>query len=132
MPSGRHRNRGQMTALALSVAGGGTIARWATDNNVPRRTCYEWTGSAEFKALVERIRSRALDRAAGRLSRSLSKAVSEMTRLISAGENGAIRLAAAKAVTATLIEVQNHATKDREWAELMARVEALEGNRADT
>jgi hypothetical protein len=87
---------------------------------------------AEFKTLVERIRLRALDRAAGRLSRSVSKAVSEMARLISAGEKGAVRLAAAKAVTATLIEVQNHATKDREWAELMARVEALEGNNADS
>ena len=119
-----------MTAMALAVAGGGTITRWAKENNVSRRTCYGWSESGEFKKIVDRIRERALDSEAGKL-KNLDRAMAEMARLVKTGENGMTRLAASKAIAATMIELRNHATANRNWAELMARVKALEGNDAN-
>lgn len=128
MGKGRHRNRGLMNRMALEVAGGKSISDWSKANDVPRRTCAEWARSAEFRELVERIRGRMLDRAAGQLSRDVTLAIREIKRLVTKGEPDSVRLAASRAVIATLIEIENHSASKRQLAELLARISALEGN----
>ena len=57
-------------ALAIAVARGIPIRRWAMAHNVPSRTAYHWAEDPKFKAEVARIRRRNVDRVIGLMSAS--------------------------------------------------------------
>ena len=56
------------TQLALAIAQGMPITKWAKNNNVPRRTAFRWATEPKVRAMVESCRRRALDRAIGQMS----------------------------------------------------------------
>ena len=78
--SERNRNIAQ-TKLALAIAEGTSIALWAKDNGVPRRTAYRWAKEPKVQAVVAFCRRGAVDRAIGRMARSSNWVVHEIADL---------------------------------------------------
>ena len=75
--------------------------------------------------MVRRIRRRAIDRAVGRLSRYASAAAEQIARLAKGAESESVKLQAARAVLADLMQVANYADLEDSIAELeRARKEA--------
>jgi len=55
----------QKMLLAVAIAEGTAVEKWASTNGVPARTTYHWAAQPE----VESIRRRALDEAIGRMAK---------------------------------------------------------------
>ena len=117
-------NRDQKAALALALATGRTVRAWAKEHDVPERTAYKWARSPEVLTMVRRIRRRAIDRAVGRLSRYASAAAGQIAKLAKGAESESVKLQAARAVLADLMQVAN-------YAELDDRIAALERARKE-
>jgi hypothetical protein len=116
------RNNGDQKAdLALAIATGRTVKAWAKEHDVPQRTAYTWARSLEVKKRVRRIRRRAIDRAIGRLSRYASAAAQQIADLAKGAESESVKLQAARAVLADLMQVAN-------YADLEDRITELERN----
>jgi hypothetical protein len=80
-----------MEQLALAVAGGSSVSKWARENNVLIRTASGWAVTQEFKTLVKDHRRRLVDAAIGRLTKHIGVAVGEIARLVKHGQTDAIR-----------------------------------------
>jgi hypothetical protein len=124
----RKRNDGLVGRLAVMVASGHTVTSAAKALGVIPRTAQNWARQAPFKDAVDRHRSRLVDSILGKLTRNSTKAVDVIARLMTNGENGSVKLAAARAMLDKLIEVENHAATKQQVAELKCRLSALEGN----
>ena len=98
--SERNRNIAQ-TKLALAIAEGTSIALWAKDNGVPRRTAYRWAKEPKVQAVVAFCRRGAVDRAIGRMARSSNWVVHEIADLARSAESELVRL---RALQATLFD----------------------------
>ncbi len=79
----------QKMLLAVAVAEGTAIAKWAASNEVPERTAYRWAAEPEMRSEIESIRRRALDEAIGRLARRATWAVDGIVEL---GEERRLRI----------------------------------------
>ena len=111
-----------INSLALAVAGGKRVAAWAKAHDVAPRTAYTWTKRPGFRAKVARLRRRVLDRAVGQLAAAAAKNAAEINKLATGAESEAVRLAAARAALADLIQVQRHLALEDRVAELEKRV----------
>jgi L-amino acid N-acyltransferase YncA len=99
----------QKMLLAVALAEGTSVAKWASSNEVPERTAYRWAAEPEVRSEVETIRRRALDEAIGRMAKRATWAVDGIVDL---GENAAsesVRLAALRAVMSDFIKVSKSA-----------------------
>ena len=115
-------NRDQKAALALALAGGRTVKAWAHDHDVPVRTAYTWARSPDVRKRVRRIQRRALERAIGRLSRHAAAAAGQIASLAKAAQSEAVKLQAARAVLADLMQVADYADHEDRITELERRV----------
>ena len=115
-------NTDQKAALALALAGGSTVKAWATANNVPERTAYTWARSPDVRQRVRRIQRRALERAIGQLSRHAAAAAGQIAALARDAQSEAVRLQAARAVLADLMQVADYADHDDRITALERRV----------
>ncbi len=113
---------GLINSLALAVAGGKRVAAWAKAHDVAPRTAYTWTKRRGFRKKVARLRRRVLDRAVGELAAAAVKNAREVNRLATAAESETVRLAAARAALADLIQVQRHLALEDRVTELEKRV----------
>jgi transposase len=109
----------RIEALALAVATGTPVKEWAAAAGVPERTAYRWSETARFKARVVELRQQAIDQTLGRLTDAATQATDTLRALLADGTPATVRLGAARAILASLIEIQTH-------AELNERVRALE------
>jgi len=125
MPNGPH-NKAKVDQLALHVASGGSVAAFARDQDVPRRTAYLWRKSPGFQSKVDGFRDRILDRLVGRLARLGGKAVSEIGVLATKGESETVRLAACRDILNDLISIGSYAATARQFAAMESRLEVLE------
>ncbi len=116
--------KNSMTALAVAVARGSSIAAWCKKTGVSRRSAYRWARTTEFRAMVADCRRRATDRAVGRLARHAARAVDQIVALAQTAESEAVRLNAARAVLAELLAVQGHAELERRMAQVEEQVRA--------
>ncbi len=115
----RINNQNRKANLALAMAEGTAVARWAETNGIPERTAYRWARSPEVAEQVEAIRRESLDRAVNRLSRQASDAAEEIARLAREAGSESVRLQAARAVLSELMAVSGFAAL--EWR--MAKIE---------
>jgi hypothetical protein len=104
------------------MAGGRTVKAWAEANKVPSRTAYTWSRSDDVRELVERIRSRAIHRAIGRLARNAVAAADQINKLAKGATSEAVRLQAARAVLADIMTVSNYAALEGRLAEVERRI----------
>jgi hypothetical protein len=117
--SPENSTKSQKTKLAVSIAKGVSIVRWAKDNKVPVRTAYRWASDPEVKATVERCRRRALDRAIGHMSHKVDWAARGITALAENAVSEPVKLAAFKTIISDMMAVS-------EFAELKDRMTQLE------
>lgn len=113
------RNRRNITGLAIAVARGSTVAAWARQNEIPPRTAYRWSKTAEFKGMVDECRRKAIDRSIGDMCKHLLTATREIARLIKAGDCDSVRLAAARTLLDQFFAV-------RERTEFRAELQSLQ------
>src|SRR5262249_42594797 len=105
---GRHAET-LIDQLAVSVAEGRSVVTWCQKHGVATRTAYHWYKAERFQRLVAEYRRRAVDRAIGKMGRKLGKAVGKIVRLVEKGQDGKVKLAAAKTLIDRLLEVQSRA-----------------------
>ncbi len=99
----------QKMLLAVAIAHGTSIEKWASSNGVPKSTAYRWAARPEVRAEVESIRRRALDKAIGRLATRAAWAVEKIVELGGNAASESVRLSALRAVMSDFIAVSNFA-----------------------
>ena len=124
-------NRNLKTDLALAVAGGKSVAAWAQEHNIPRRTAYTWAKSPEFKAAVESYRRRANDRAVGRLVRYATWAVTRLVKLAKGAKSEAVQLAATRAILMDRLAIADNAELERRMADIERQLRERASNPTD-
>jgi predicted flavoprotein YhiN len=113
--------------LARWVAGDGKVATWCRHHEVPLRTAYRWYRSEWFRRLVKAYRRPMVDRAIGKMARDMSKAVETIDRLVERGETEGVKLAAARAMVSSVLNVRRYAELKAEIRRLEERIESLVG-----
>ena len=78
--------------LALAIAQGKSIAHWARQNDVPRRTAYSWANKPEVRRLVADYRRRKLDRALAWMTGRSLWAAQRLTTLAETAESESVQL----------------------------------------
>jgi hypothetical protein len=116
--------------LALAVANGQSIARWANEHKVGVRTAHTWAKAPEFRSEVAELRARLLDRAIGVLARRVAANAGQINRLASKAESEAVRLAAARAGIADLLGASRFVELRAEVEELKQQLAAERARRA--
>jgi hypothetical protein len=86
------------TQLALALAQGISVIRWARTNNVPKTTAYRWAQEPQLRKEVEACRRRILDRAVGKLTKSSTFAAERIRRLAETAESESVQLKASKSI----------------------------------
>lgn len=122
--------KGLKSSLALAVANGKAIAKWAREHEVGVRTAHTWAKAPGFRAQVDAIRRRLIDRAIGELARRAAANAAEINRLASTAESEAVRLAAARAGIADLMSASQFAQIRAEVEELKQELEKEKKRRA--
>jgi hypothetical protein len=115
-------NHSEKSGLALAIAAGASVPAWAKKNQVPQRTARTWAKCPEVLELVQRIRSQALDRAIGRLSKNATAAADKIAELVNSAASQAVQLHAARAVLAELMAVSNYTALEGRLAEVEKRL----------
>ncbi len=118
MPNGPW-NKNLRNILAFALANGHSVAKWAKEHEIPKRTCYEWAREDEFKREVAKYRRRVLDRATGLLIKKSVGAIIQIGKLSKNAKQESVQLQAARAILSNMLEV-------RESLELEERIDALE------
>ncbi len=95
----------QTTRLAVAIAEGTPVAKWASRNGVPERTAYRGGAEPEVRAEVESIRRRAFDEAIGRMASRTTWAVDGIVNLGDTASSDSIKLSALRAVLSDFIAV---------------------------
>jgi len=108
----------QKMLLAVAIAEGTAVEKWASSNEVPERTAYHWAAQPEVRAEVESIRRRALDEAIGRLAKRATWAVDGIVELGGNAASESVRLSALRAVMSDFIAVSNFSGLERRVTEL--------------
>lgn len=112
-------NRGKMELLAARVAGGQSVKAAAAEIGWKLSQAYAASGDAEFKTMVHRLRSEAIQSAVGLLNEGASKAVATLIELLAADNEPQVRLNASKAILGALGGIT-------ELAELRQRIDDIE------
>jgi hypothetical protein len=112
---------GLKSKLALAVAAGQSIVKWARAQGIGVRTAHTWAKDPAF---------RLLDRAIGVLARRVAANAGEINRLASKAESEAVRLAAARAGIADLLGASRFVELRAEVEELKRELAAEKARRA--
>jgi len=119
--------KGLAHSLALAVAAGRPVARWAKDHDISPRTAYGWTRRPGFAAKVGRLRLRIMDRAVGQLAAAAARNAATINKLATGAENENVRLAAARAALADLMQVRRHIELEQRVIDLERRLDGPVG-----
>src|SRR5262245_13785461 len=96
--------RDQIESMALSVASGQTIRRWAEEHDVCERTARSWAATPLFKGRLRELRDDLIDRTLARLTRASSAAVTSLIQIIGDPEAPhAAKVGAARTLLTSLI-----------------------------
>ncbi len=124
--------RGQKHELALAVARGDSVADWARENNVPRRTAFRWYKQPKVKAAVDSCRERSLDQAIGRLAENVTSAADGIVELSKQAKSEPVRLAALKAVFSNIMAVTAFSGMEKRMTQIEEKLRDGTGNTTRT
>src|SRR5437879_3880151 len=96
---------GLKTELAFAIAPGKSVATWARDRQVPKRTAYRWANDPLVRRTVESRRRRVLDRAIGRMAARTKRACNENVNLAKAAESESAKLRALRSLFSDVVAV---------------------------
>ena len=112
------RPQSQKTNLALAIAQGTSVAAWALENQVPKRTAYRWAREPKVRAAVESYRRRAVNRAIGRMAKHATWAAEGIVKLARGAESESVRLSALRAIMADMMAVSHFAGLESRMAQI--------------
>ena len=98
--------------------GASSVAAWARQNEVPRRTAFRWARDTKVRLAVEAGRRRALDRAIGRMARLALKAADAIARLGEGAESESVQLRAWRAILADQMAVSKFSNLEQRMVEI--------------
>jgi hypothetical protein len=120
------------TQLALAVAQGVSIEKWARKSGVPRRTAFRWAKEREVRRVVQAYRRRVIDQAVGQMTKLSTRAVRTIGWLSEEGDSHAIRLKASRAVLSDIIKVSEFSGLEERITEIEDKLDkrdaAIAGN----
>jgi len=106
------------TQLALALAQGTSLKKWAAANDVSKSTAYRWSEEPEVKACANAIRRRVLDRAVGQFSRRVAWAALGIVKLADTASSEAVKLSALRAIYSEMIATARFGTLEDRVTEL--------------
>ncbi len=89
--------------LAVAIAQGIPVARWATENQVAQRTAYRWAAHPKVRAAVDRHRRHALGRAPGRVPDRARWAARQIAKLAKRAASESMKLSELKVIWAGIL-----------------------------
>jgi hypothetical protein len=110
--------------LALAVARGITVRKWARHNQVPERTAYRWAKEPEVVAATEKYRRRMIDQAVGQMARRSTWVVKRIAGIAKTGDTDSVRLRALRSIFTDMISVSNYSGMETRMAVLEKEVRA--------
>jgi hypothetical protein len=116
------------TRLALAIARGESVAAWARQNEVPRRTAFRWARDTKVRRAVEVWRRRALDRAIGRMASRAAKAADGIARLGEGAESESVQLRAWRAILADQMAVSKFSDLEYRMTEIEEQLHGGNGH----
>ncbi|MFI5455396.1 MAG: hypothetical protein ACHRXM_08080 [Isosphaerales bacterium] len=116
-------NPDQQYQFAVAMADGQRVSVWARKNGVPRRACYHWRKTKEYKSTVEEVRRRTVDRALGHFARSLTKAADRIALLATEADSESVRLQAARAVLKEFMAVRERVDLEEQMVDIERRLD---------
>jgi hypothetical protein len=116
---GRKQTPKLLDELALNVASGGRIQKWALDNGIPERTAYQWAKTEGFSEKVRGFRQEVNDATVGRLVSLARKATRELENLLGPNVTESVKLGAIRTVLSSLVDLSD-------WHDLESRLSAVE------
>jgi hypothetical protein len=84
--------------MALALAQGISVAKWARTNKVSKATANRWSRDPNCRTVVESFRRRAVDRAIGRMAQRVTWATDGIAKLAKRAESESVRLAALRSI----------------------------------
>jgi len=117
----------QREKFAVAMALGQKVSVWANRNGIPRRTCYNWRKTKEYKVTVQDVRRRAYERAIGQFVRNLTGAVGKIALLAKEAKSESIQLQAARAVLRESIKVREHYDLEEMATDIERRLDERDG-----
>jgi hypothetical protein len=115
------------TSLALAIARGQSIAAWANQNEVPRRTAFRWASDANVRREAEAWRRRVLSRAIGQMASLSLKAVAGIAKLGASAESESVRLRAWRAILADQMAVAKFSDLEQRMVEVEEQIRERTG-----
>ncbi|MGC8640263.1 MAG: hypothetical protein ACP5XB_10355 [Isosphaeraceae bacterium] len=100
------------------IARGESVAEWAEQNQVARRTAFRWASSARVRREVDELRRRALDQAIGRLSGLAIKAAEGIAQLAQKAQSESVQLRAWRAILADQMAVAKFSNLEHRMLEI--------------
>jgi hypothetical protein len=119
--SGEGRKSGK-TQLALALAQGVSIARWAHANEVPAPTAFRWGRDPAVRKAVESYRRRTIDQAVGLMAMNFTKAARVIIAVAREAESESVRLRAARAIFSDMMTVSKYIGLEERMSEIEAQV----------
>ena len=117
----RERNK---FSLAVALARGSSIRRWASATKVPWETARRWAHEPGVRLIIETLRRRAIDRAVGILAGRSSWAAGRICTLAGGAESESVQLRALKSDLSDMIAVSKYSGLEERMAGLEAHVGA--------
>lgn len=119
------RQADNLEALAVHLAAGGKLAKFASAMKLPIRTAQRWASSPALRTRVREIRREATDGAVGRLSAAAEEAVDTIESLSKSARSEATKLAAARAILTHGTEMRTAQDNEERFAAIEARLAEL-------
>jgi hypothetical protein len=114
--------------LAIALARGITVARWARENDVPQSTVYRWSHEPEVRKMVEACRRRLIDQAIGRVTKRTSWIFGRITKLADRAESESVRLKALRSLLSDMMAVSKFSGLEGRMADVEEKLAVRLGN----
>jgi hypothetical protein len=111
------------------MAAGESIAKWARENQVPRRTAYFWAKQPEVRVEAEANRLRIIDRAVGLMTRRATWAADELVQLAKNAESESVKLSALRAILNDMMLVSTFAGLEQRITQVEEQIRQRSGHR---
>jgi hypothetical protein len=114
--------------LALVIARGGSVAAWASKNEVAERTAFYWAKEPKVREEVEEYRRQSFDQALGRINSRATKAADGIFKLAESADSESVQLRAWRGILADQMAIARFSSLDRRMLELEQVVQAQKGD----
>ncbi len=104
------------------------MTKWASKNQVPRRTAFRWAREPKVRAAIEKCRRQTLDRAVGRLTHGVTSVTKGILELSQSASSESVKLAAMRAVLSDMMAVSKFGGLEDRVTQVEEKVNARIGH----